>query len=243
MATTTNFGWTTPDDTDLVKDGAAAIRTALGGVDTSFVDLKGGTTGQYLAKNSGTDLDFVWDTLPTPGGITLIQEQVASANAAIDFTSIPGTYKSLLLVYSGINHSAGSNSFFSIRLNANTSSIYNNNGFFGSASSLTMGIENTTSIYGPTSGASFGEQVTNASNNAQRVAGYLQIDNYASATKTKTYYGQVGFQYSTSTARGGVYQGNFDTTTAVTQVNIVRLTGSGTLSNASNTSIRLYGIA
>jgi len=60
MATTTNFGWETPDDTDLVKDGAAAIRTALGGVDTSFVDLKGGTTGQVLSKASNTDLDFVW---------------------------------------------------------------------------------------------------------------------------------------------------------------------------------------
>lgn len=60
MATTTNFGWETPDDTDLVKDGAAAIRTALGGVDTSFVDLKGGSTGQVLAKASNTDLDFVW---------------------------------------------------------------------------------------------------------------------------------------------------------------------------------------
>lgn len=61
MSTTTNnFGWTVPSDTDLVKDGAAAIRTALGGVDTSFVDLKGGTTGQVLAKASGTDLDFSW---------------------------------------------------------------------------------------------------------------------------------------------------------------------------------------
>ena len=58
--TTTNFGWTVPSDTDLVKDGAAAIRTALGGVDTSFVDLKGGTTGQVLGKASGTDLDFSW---------------------------------------------------------------------------------------------------------------------------------------------------------------------------------------
>lgn len=62
MATTTNFGWETPDDTDLVKDGAAAIRTALGGVDTSFVDLKGGTTGQYLTKATNTDLDFTWVT-------------------------------------------------------------------------------------------------------------------------------------------------------------------------------------
>lgn len=58
--TTTNFGWTVPSDTDLVKDGAAAIRTALGGVDTSFVDLKGGASGQLLSKNSATDLDFTW---------------------------------------------------------------------------------------------------------------------------------------------------------------------------------------
>jgi hypothetical protein len=58
--TTTNFGWTVPADTDLVKDGAAAIRTALGGPDTSFVDLKGGTTGQVLSKASNTDLDFTW---------------------------------------------------------------------------------------------------------------------------------------------------------------------------------------
>lgn len=67
--TTTNFGWTVPSDTDLVKDGAAAIRTALGGVDTSFVDLKGGTTGQILSKASGTDLDYTWIT-PNPGDIT-----------------------------------------------------------------------------------------------------------------------------------------------------------------------------
>ena len=67
--TTTNFGWTVPSDTDLVKDGAAAIRTALGGVDTSFVDLKGGTTGQILSKASGTDLDYTWVNA-NPGDIT-----------------------------------------------------------------------------------------------------------------------------------------------------------------------------
>lgn len=60
MPTTSNFGWTTPADTDLVKDGAAAIRTLGNGVDSSFVDLKGGTSGQILSKNSDTDLDFVW---------------------------------------------------------------------------------------------------------------------------------------------------------------------------------------
>ena len=60
MPTTSNFGWTTPADTDLVKDGAAAIRTLGNGIDSSLVDLKGGTSGQVLAKNSNTDLDFIW---------------------------------------------------------------------------------------------------------------------------------------------------------------------------------------
>lgn len=60
MPTTTNFGWTTPADTDLVKDGAAAIRTLGNGIDTSFLDLKGGTTSQILSKASATDLDFTW---------------------------------------------------------------------------------------------------------------------------------------------------------------------------------------
>lgn len=60
MATTTNFGWETPDDTDLVKDGAAAMRTLGGAIDTSLVDLKGGTSGQVLSKASNTDMDFTW---------------------------------------------------------------------------------------------------------------------------------------------------------------------------------------
>jgi hypothetical protein len=62
MATTTNFGWETPDDTDLVKDGALAIRTLGSAIDTSLVDLKGGTTGQVLSKTSNTDMDFTWVT-------------------------------------------------------------------------------------------------------------------------------------------------------------------------------------
>ena len=41
MATTTNYSWTTPDDTDLVKDGAAAIRTLGSAIDTSFAADQG----------------------------------------------------------------------------------------------------------------------------------------------------------------------------------------------------------
>jgi hypothetical protein len=71
MATTTNFGWETPDDTDLVKDGAAAMRTLGNSIDTSFVDLKGGTSGQMLTKASATDLDYAWVT-PQVGDITAV---------------------------------------------------------------------------------------------------------------------------------------------------------------------------
>jgi hypothetical protein len=60
MPSTTNFSWTTPADTDYVKDGASAIRTLANGIDTSMAQLKGGTTGQILSKTNGTDMAFTW---------------------------------------------------------------------------------------------------------------------------------------------------------------------------------------
>jgi hypothetical protein len=60
--TTTNFGWDIPQSTDLVKDGATAIAALGQDIDTALVDLKGGTTGQVLAKASNTDLDYSWVT-------------------------------------------------------------------------------------------------------------------------------------------------------------------------------------
>ena len=76
MASTTNFGWQTPDDTDLVKDGAAAIRTLGSAIDTSLVDLKGGTTGQVLSKNTNSDMDFTW---VTPDDADAIQNSIVDA--------------------------------------------------------------------------------------------------------------------------------------------------------------------
>jgi hypothetical protein len=57
---TTNFGWQMPTATDLVTDLPADFEVFGQAVDTDFVGLLGGTTGQVLAKASGTDLDFVW---------------------------------------------------------------------------------------------------------------------------------------------------------------------------------------
>ena len=114
MATTTNYGWTTPDDTALVKDGASAIRTLGSSVDTTTKNLNPettlgdiayrsstanvntrlalGTAGQVLAVNSGATAPE-WAT--ATAGMTLISTATASASATISFTSIPQTYKEL----------------------------------------------------------------------------------------------------------------------------------------------------
>jgi hypothetical protein len=84
MANTTNFNWETPDDTDLVKDGAAAIRTLGSAIDTSLVDLKGGTTGQVLSKATNTDMDFTWvsDATGIPATIFDAKGDIIAATAA-----------------------------------------------------------------------------------------------------------------------------------------------------------------
>jgi hypothetical protein len=57
---TSNFGWQMPTNTDLVTDLPADFEVFGQAVDTSMADLKGGTSGQILSKNSNTDMDFVW---------------------------------------------------------------------------------------------------------------------------------------------------------------------------------------
>jgi hypothetical protein len=59
---TSNFGWQMPTSTDLVTDLPADFETFGQAVDTSLADLKGGTSGQILAKASNTDMDFTWIT-------------------------------------------------------------------------------------------------------------------------------------------------------------------------------------
>jgi hypothetical protein len=66
---TSNFGWQMPTSTDLVTDLPADFEVFGQAVDTDFVDLLGGTTGQVLSKTSNTDLDFTW-VAANPGDIT-----------------------------------------------------------------------------------------------------------------------------------------------------------------------------
>lgn len=98
--TTTNFGWDIPQSTDLVKDGATAIAALGQDIDTALVDLKGGTTGQVLAKASSADLDFSWSST-TGAGLILISATSCSAVSSQAITAFSSTYTNYRIIYSG----------------------------------------------------------------------------------------------------------------------------------------------
>ena len=83
---TTNFGWQMPTPTDLVTSLPADFEVFGQAVDTDFVDLLGGTTGQILAKASNTDLDFTWSN--AGGGAYVFIKKVDFTTAStIDFSN------------------------------------------------------------------------------------------------------------------------------------------------------------
>ena len=53
MATTTNYSWTTPDDTALVKDGAAAIRSLGTAIDTTVFTNAGNAIAKTIVDAKG----------------------------------------------------------------------------------------------------------------------------------------------------------------------------------------------
>ena len=68
MATTTNYGWTTPNDTDLVRDGASAIRSLGSAIDTTVFNNANAAVG--AGKNKVINGDFnIWQRGTTFTGI------------------------------------------------------------------------------------------------------------------------------------------------------------------------------
>ena len=268
MATTTNYSWSTPDDTALVKDGAAAIRSLGTAIDTtvftnagaainkSLVDAAGdliygtadnavarlaiGTANQQLRVNSGATAPE-WFT-PLSGGITLISDTVASSNSSLTLGSIPGTYKELYLVWSGVYLSDNATRF-DIRLNNDSGTDYYGTQFSGDTA-VNVGQSSGTGVRLGVNGLSFGNN-NNSATLQNTAIGSLRVVNYQSSTLTKTFFYQNGALDggAGAGARGGFVYGLYNDTTAITSIDIVRISGSGTFTNASNTSIRLYGVA
>ena len=224
-----------------------------GGIQPTIVDAKGdlitataadtpariavGANDTVLTADSTTATGLKWAT-PASGGMTLISETVASAASSIAFNSISGSYKQLLLVWNGIQHS-GTASAFGIRFNNDSGSKYVDQGLESvGPSSNTANALNTF-----VANDAFGLKTSSATI-ARQGQGWLCIDNYASATKDKGY--KVNYAFRDDVA-GDNYNyvgvGYFDDTTAITSINIVRRTGTDTISNTGNTTIRLYGIS
>jgi hypothetical protein len=221
MANTTNFNWETPDDTDLVKDGAAAIRTLGSSIDTSMSELKGGTTGQLLSKTSNTDMDFTWvsdlSSLKLVGSTTF----TSASSASLDnlFSSTYENYKVVIAV-------SGSQVVLNYRLRAsaadNTTAAYSNQ--YLVADNTTVVASRATGL---TSG-SIGQMVT---------GGYSGFETtfyrpfVADATISRT--------VSACNVAGGYisdYQSNFSTGTSFTGLSIIPT--SGTITG----TMRVYGL-
>lgn len=236
------------------------IPSIEGGIQPTIVDAKGdiiaasaadtparlavGANDTVLTADSSTATGLKW-AAPASGGMTLISETSASALSSLSFTSISGTYKQLLLMYSGIRHSDGATQF-SVRLNADSGSIYHTNGLQVNNTTIGLGGNSPTSISGQAGGQyifSFGEGVNNAGASTD-VMGCILIDNYASSTKSKSI--NASFNYYNATQ--GAYLAfntnvTFASTSAITSLDITRLSGTGTFTNQNNTTIRLYGVA
>lgn len=195
-----------------------------------------GSSAQVLTVASGVPS---WAT-PSSGGMTLISETVASAISSLSLSSIPGTYKQLLLLWSGIGHSVTSN-YFAIRLNNNSGSVYQNNRITFDASYASPNTQSITAISDNNNSFPFGINQT-SSDLQSKSQGSLLIDNYSSATKLKQFICNWQFVRTSQQVQTNL-SGIFDSTTAITSIDIVQLGGSGTFSNATNTSIRLYGIS
>jgi hypothetical protein len=101
---TSNFGWQMPTSTDLVTDLPADFEVFGQAVDTTLVDLKGGTTGQVLKKNSNTDMDFVWgaDSAGMTNPMTTTGDTIYSSSGSTPARLGIGSTGNVLTVAGGV---------------------------------------------------------------------------------------------------------------------------------------------
>ena len=105
MANTTNYNWETPDDTDLVKDGAAAIRTLGNSIDTTTKNLNPETTTGDIAYRSATANTNTRLAIGTTGQVLTVAAGVPSWASPSDQT--PLTTKGDVFTFSTVDARLG----------------------------------------------------------------------------------------------------------------------------------------
>jgi hypothetical protein len=245
MATTTNYGWTTPDDTSLVKDGAAAIRNLGSSVDTTTKALNPsttlgdieyrsatantntrlpiGTTGQVLTVAAGVPS---WGTIAA-GGMTELATGNLSGSAQVRLQSIPGTYKALVL-YVRNQRYTNTNATWGMRLmNDSTANRYASQSS-GQSTSETFRYDQ---VYA----------TSDLSNTAGDGMSLFTITDYTNTTTWKMFkMMSIGNNKTTSTAiQLGEVLGAYNQTGAVTEVDICSVLSGGNFTAGTYT---LYGV-
>jgi len=105
MANTTNYNWETPDDTDLVKDGAAAIRTLGSSIDTTTKALNPETTLGDIAYRSATSNTNTRLAIGSAGQVLTVAAGVPSWASPSDQT--PLTTKGDVFTFSTVDARLG----------------------------------------------------------------------------------------------------------------------------------------
>ena len=247
MATTTNYGWVTPDDTALVKDGAAAIRTLGSSADTTTKALNPETTLGDLAYRSSTanvktrlaigsnntiltsnGTEPIWAAPAAAGGMSLISTTTLTG-ASVTLSSIPQTHKNLLLIISGVTGNT-SNNQINIRPNDVGNLASGAGSRFYSSGYDAQGFFNTAILPN--------NNQQSLRTNADNVAALL-IYNYTSTTAFKPLSYSSEFLGTDSNKYGGGGGGNFASTTAITSL-VINYGGTNTFAGGT---VLLYGVS
>jgi hypothetical protein len=246
MATTTNYGWTTPDDSNYVKDGASAIRTLGSAIDSTLktqidaqipdslltttgdvIYASGASTPARLGIGSTGQVLTVTGGVPTwvsPSGTTLISTTTLSG-ASITLSSIPATYLNLKLVIQDYLP-ATDGQFLRMQFNGDSGTRY----LFNPSSTV------------PAASA-FGTTYFNIANrNDNAVANSLvsvDIPDYTNTVTWKTMQSNfVSVDFTTTTSANlGINIGVYNQTAAISSITLFPETGNFT----SGTAL-LYGV-
>ena len=146
----------------------------------------------------------------------------------------------MLLTWEGLKVTTDSSTAFSVRFNSDSGSNYVNRGVSFLATSATASASSDTSVG---FGKFIGQGFTGAGA-SEKSRGHLWIYNYASTTRFKLCVGTTSFNdQGLGDYNLPIVTCNYISTSAITDLNIVRLAGAGNITNDANTSIRLYGVA